>query len=96
MSNKEIQDLMGKINRLDEFNKALESIDSLKDASAWKIDFCIQLDVKKTHNYCQKKIGIFIFTAPSLHDLGSSRKYYFKILILLNNTLLLGMIKPFH
>jgi hypothetical protein len=37
MSNKEIQDLMGKINRLDEFNKALESIDSLKDAMPYNV-----------------------------------------------------------
>jgi ABC-type uncharacterized transport system fused permease/ATPase subunit len=37
MSNKEIQDLMGKINRLDEFNKALESIDNLKDAMPYNV-----------------------------------------------------------
>lgn len=37
MSNKEIQDLMAKINRLDEYNRALEGIDQLKDAMPYNV-----------------------------------------------------------
>jgi hypothetical protein len=37
MSNKEIQSLMAKINKLDEYNRALESIDNLKDAMPYDL-----------------------------------------------------------
>lgn len=37
MTNKEIQNLMATINKLDEYNVALESIDSLKDAMPYDL-----------------------------------------------------------
>lgn len=37
MTNKEIQNLMATINKLDEYNVALESIDALKDAMPYDL-----------------------------------------------------------
>jgi hypothetical protein len=37
MTNKEIQNLMATINKLDEYNVALESIDALKDAMPYNL-----------------------------------------------------------